>query len=90
MQNRTHFRRKGFALSLFSKARVFGIRKRPVLRILVQALETLNQKNIASTNTASALGCWQAISPFKAFGRGQTETIRGQIVFLFYFYIFLF
>ena len=90
MQNRTHFHKKGFALNLLLKARVFGIRKWPILMILVQARETLNQKNIASTNTASALGCWQAISPFKAFGRGQTETIRGQKVFLLYFYIFLF
>ena len=40
--------------------------------------------------SASALG---SFSFFKSFGRGQTETIRGQIVFLIFylfFYIFLF
>ena len=33
--------------------------------------------------SASALGSWQTISYTKPFGRGQTETIRGQKVFLF-------
>ena len=40
--------------------------------------------------SASALG---SFSFFKSFGRGQTETIRGQVVFLIFylfFYIFLF
>ena len=49
-------------------------------RITMQAIQTL----------ASALGSYQRISSFKGFGRRQTETIRGQIVFLFSFLFFVF
>ena len=40
--------------------------------------------------SASALGSYQTvISSFKAFGREQTETIQGQILFFFlYFFTF--
>ena len=37
---------------------------------------------------ASALGSWQTISFFKSFGRGQTEMIQGQVVFLFIYFHF--
>ena len=50
-----------------------------------------SQKTNASTwiqTSASALGSKQTISSFKVFGRGETETIQGQIVFLFYFFTF--
>ena len=36
-----------------------------------------------NTNFSFMLGSWQTISYTKPFGRGQTETIRGQKVFLF-------
>ena len=50
-----------------------------------------SQKNNASTwiqTSASALGSKQIIFSFKVFGRGETGTIQGQIVFLFYFFTF--
>ena len=40
--------------------------------------------------SASALGSQQRISSFKGFGRGQTETFRAQIVFLFYLFFLFF
>ena len=41
--------------------------------------------------SASALGSKQTISSFKSFEKGKTETIRGQVVFLFiYFFTFSF
>ena len=41
------------------------------------------QAKIQASASASALWSKQTISSFKAFGRGQTETIQGQIVFYF-------
>ena len=45
---------------------------------------------IQTSASWSALGSQQTISLFKAFGRGQKETIWGQIVFNLIFFIFLF
>ena len=48
--NETHYRKKGFALSLGLKMRVFGTRKWPVCRL--SPSNSVSRSNVASVYTA--------------------------------------
>ena len=54
--------------------------------IMIRPVMMRHYKHIWIQTSASALG---SFSFFKSFGRGQTETIRGQVVFLIFLSIFL-